>query len=98
MNVISRLIRKPVLPPDRFKSRKANIGDVIVFVEDTPKTAEDRENPTSQYWPHLRHEARVVSLSQQPQQHRRANRIVYEVLCQCGVTFHPRSTAFELKD
>ena len=89
MDVMKLLRRNPVLPPD-VRSRKADVGDVIVFIADD----EDR----SQYWAHVGHEADVVQVELRTQLHRRSPRAVYEVKCQCGVTLHPRSTAFKVKD
>ena len=89
MDVMKLLRRNPVLPPD-VRSRKADVGDIIVFIADD----EDR----SQYWAHVGHEADVVQVELRTQLHRRSPRAVYEVKCQGGVTWHPRSTAFKVKD
>ena len=89
MNVINRLMRKPVLPPDR-RSRKANAGDTIVFIKDSHGTA--------QYWPHVDHTGIVKNVRLQYQAHRPSPRATYEIDCECGVTLNPRSVAFKVVD
>ena len=88
MNLL-RFRRTPMLPPS-YKSRKADVGDVIVFTAD--------EQDLSEYPAHVGHEAEVMQVTLQTQRRRRSPRAIYNVKCGCGVTLNPRSTAFEVKD
>jgi hypothetical protein len=72
-----------------YKSRKADVGDVIVFTAD--------EHDLSEYPAHVGHEAQVMQVTLQTQRRRRSPRAIYNVKCGCGVTLNPRSSAFEVK-
>ena len=89
MGVMKLLRRNPVLPPDR-RSRKADVGDMVVFIAD--------EENLSEYPPHVGHEGWVVQVELRAQRQRRSPRAIYEVECECGVLLHPRSNAFKVKD
>ena len=88
MNAMDLFKRKTMQPPS-YKSRKADVGDVIVFTAD--------EHDLSEYPAHVGHEAQVMQVTLQTQRRRRSPRAIYNVKCGCGVTLNPRSTAFEVK-
>jgi hypothetical protein len=77
------------MQPPSYKSRKADVGDVIVFTAD--------EQGLSQYPAHVGHSADVLGVTLQTQRRRRSPRAIYNVACGCGVTLNPRSSAFEVK-
>ena len=74
-------------PPDT-KRRKADEGDDVVFILDG--------NGYSQYFAHNGHLGRVRSIELRPQRHRQSGRAIYTIECECGLTLHPRATAFEV--
>ena len=75
------------LPPDT-KRRKADEGDDVVFILDG--------NGLSQYFAHNGHLGKVRSVELRPQRHRQSARAIYTIECECGLTLHPRATAFEV--
>ena len=79
----------PSKPPSRL-TRKAAVGDVVVFRMDA--------NGMALYWAHVGHHAEVLEVQLWPQRHRPSPRAVYEVRCrECDVILHPRAAAFDVQ-
>ena len=74
-------------PPDT-KRRKADAGDKVIFTVDS--------DGNSQYWAHNGHTGVVRDVELRPQRHRQSARAVYAIECECGLTLHPRASAFEV--
>ena len=81
--------RKTMQPPDT-RRRKADVGDKVVFTLD--------DNGLSPYWAHANsgHTGIVRAVELRPQRHRQSGRAIYTIECECGLTLHPRATAFEV--
>jgi hypothetical protein len=79
----------PSKPPSRL-TRKADVGDVVVFRMDA--------NGMALYWAHVGHQADVLDVQLWPQRHRPSPRAVYEVRCrECDMILHPRAAAFDVQ-
>ena len=74
-------------PPDT-RRRKADTGDTIVFTLDG--------EGNSQYWAHNGYTGIVRDVELRPQRPRQSGRAVYAIECECGLTLHPRASAFEV--
>ncbi len=68
--------------------RKANVGDTVAFKEDS--------HGASSYWPHVKHQGIVISVTLKAQDHRPSRRAVYEIECECGAVLHPRGSEFNV--
>ena len=88
MDVMKLLRRKTMMQPPDTKRRKADTGDTIVFTLDG--------EGNSQYWAHTGHTGIVRDVELRPQRHRQSGRAVYAIECECGLTLHPRASAFEV--
>jgi hypothetical protein len=70
-----------------LKRRKADVGDNVTFVVD--------RYGNSAYFAHLDHHGIIQDVVLTYENHRSAPRATYTIECECGLTLHPRSTAFE---
>ena len=84
------LFRRKTTSRGPRKTRKADVGDVVVFRMDA--------NGMALYWAHVGHHADVLDVQLWPQRHRPSPRAVYEVRCrECDMILHPRAAAFDVQ-
>ena len=88
MDVMNMLRREMTMQPPDTKRRKADAGDKVIFTVDS--------DGNSQYWAHNGHTGVVRDVELRPQRHRQSGRAVYAIECECGLTLHPRASAFEV--